>query len=151
MQDRIATDKHHNIAQDTGKIEGCELDFLLFHECAQLVDHLASPPVVLHDVLKYLAYLFQVGRVGVEKALRRLGVTENGGERLVQLMGQRRREFSHRRDASDVGQLCTLPGRFEFSFFVVSDVGGGSENVVSHARVINDGPFKPSATIEFYH
>ena len=51
--------------------------------------------------------------LGREEPLRDLGVVEDRRQRLVQLVGQRRRELAHGRDAADVRHLLPEPLRLE--------------------------------------
>ena len=61
--------------------------------------------------------------VGREQKLSRLGVAEDRGQRLVQLMGQRRGELAQRRDAADVRQLLPEPLRFELPLLARERIG----------------------------
>ena len=72
------------------------------------MDHLTRPVVVLDDVFQDLAHLRQVGGAGAEKTLRRLHVAQNGGERLIELVRQRRRQLAHRGEARHVGKLRAM-------------------------------------------
>ena len=85
--------------------------FLLFQEGPDFPDHLRSPVVVPDDVPEDLGDLLHVGIVLREETLRRLGVAEDGGQGLIDLMGQGAREFSQRGYPGDVGKILPeLPG-----------------------------------------
>ena len=107
-QDRVAVDEPHDIAKEIADVERPEGGGLFANERAQPLDHLTRPVVVLDDVFQDLAHLRQVGGAGAEKTLRRLHVAQNGGERLIELVRQRRRQLAHRREARHVGKLRAM-------------------------------------------
>ena len=78
-----------------------------FQERSQTLYHLAGPPVLVNDVGEDVLHLGQVRRHLGQQALRRLGIGENDGERLIQLVGERAGEFAQGCDPGDVG----APGR----------------------------------------
>ena len=77
----------------------------LVHERADALDHFARPIAVLDDRLQGAARFVQVGRVAVEPAQACGGVGDDGGERLVHFMGDRRGEFAQRRHARDMREV----------------------------------------------
>jgi hypothetical protein len=57
--------------------------FPVFEQRSQSPDDLARPLVLAHNVRENLAGLGEIGGLLREEALRRLGVGENDGQRLV--------------------------------------------------------------------
>ena len=92
------------------------------------MDHLTRPLVVLDDVFQDLAHLRQVGGAGAEKTLRRLHVAQNGGERLIELVRQRRRQLAHRGEARHVGKLRAMALRLVLRVFPLRDVEDRSQD-----------------------
>ena len=60
---------------------------------------------VLDDAVQRFADAFEVGTLGVEPVARGVRVGRDRRERLVHLVGDRRRQLAQRRDASDVREL----------------------------------------------
>ena len=74
----------------------------LVDQRADALDHFARPVAVLDDGLHRAARFLQVGRVAVEPAQAGCGVGDDGGQRLVHLMGDRGGELPERRHARDM-------------------------------------------------
>ena len=86
------------------------------------MDDFAGALVLVHDVRKDFAHLVEVNIVMREEALGRLGVAEDGGERLIQFMGERAGEFAEHRHAGKVGQFRPLLDCFGLGLFAGGDV-----------------------------
>ena len=82
--------------------------FPVLEQGSQSPDDLARPLVFAHDVRENLAGLGEIGRLLREETLRRLGVGEDDGQRLVQLVRERARQLAHRGDPGKVGQFLVL-------------------------------------------
>ena len=94
------------------QIDVLKVDDLLADQGAKALDDFARPLVVAPDVGQDRLQLGDVRRAGFEKDRRRLGIVENGAQRLIELMRDRRRHFAGRRLPIDVGKLRhALAGR----------------------------------------
>ena len=66
-------------------------------ERAQTADHLARAHPVSRDAGKRILHFVEIGFIAVQEPQRGLALGHDGGERLVDLMSDRRGEFAHRR------------------------------------------------------
>ena len=66
-------------------------------ERAQTTDHLACAHPVSRDAGKRILHFVEIGFIAFQKPLRGLALGHDGGERLIDLMGDRRGELAHRR------------------------------------------------------
>ena len=78
------------------------------------VDHRARSLVVVDDVLQDRTYLAEVHGVGLEDILGGLGIAQDRGQRLVELMSQRRGQLPDRRHSIDVAEI--LPKLLQLAF-----------------------------------
>src|SRR2546422_3423141 len=69
-------------------------------------DDLAGPGPVANDALRGLAGLCEVGRFSRQPAETGIAVDHDPGEWLVDFMGDRGCQLSHRHDPRDVGEGC---------------------------------------------
>ena len=69
----------------------------------------------------------------LEELERRLGIPEDGGQRLVELMGERARELAEHRRAPEVGELLLLDARFLLGALAGRDVGAGDDGAALRA------------------
>jgi hypothetical protein len=60
---------------------------------------------VLDDTIESILSLLHIGRLAGQPAQAGIGVGDHPGERLLDFMGNRRRQLPHRRDAVDVREL----------------------------------------------
>ena len=87
-------------------------------------DHLAGALVVFANVGEDVAQLAEGRRVLLEEQLRRFGVGEDGGQRLVQLVRHGRGQFAHGGHAGDVRQFCPLTRHLGFGQLALGNVHG---------------------------
>lgn len=83
-----------HIVQDIADLEDCFGFRLLFHHRAHATDDPCGPVVVAYDVSEELAQFFDVAGGRLQKAQGRLGGAENGGQRLVEFVGERGRHLA---------------------------------------------------------
>ena len=102
---RLAADETQDLVDHFAQVELGSLHLAAAQEAAQLLDQVADAPVVGDDVRHRRAQLVEVGRRRGEQLGRGLRVGEAGGERLGQLVHERRREHAHRADPGGVGGL----------------------------------------------
>ena len=118
----LAVQELQHVVHDMVQLGGDELLVGLFHQQAQMVDQLPGPLVGLDDLRQDGADLRDVGRVVRQKALRRLGIAQDGGQRLVQLVGERARELGERGHPRQMGQLHALLALLHFGLPPCRDV-----------------------------
>ena len=99
---QLVMQQRNDLVDDFIDIERRPLIDGLVDQPADALDHLARPVAVLDDGLHRAARLVQVGRVAVEPALTGCGVGDDGGQRLVHLMGDRGGEFPQCRHARNM-------------------------------------------------
>ena len=87
-----------------------------------MADHVAGARRVLDDVLEDFTVLSRVQLTRGHETLRGLRVAENGGQRLVQLVGHRGRQFAHDGHARNVRQFLAMPERVQFRLLAGGDV-----------------------------
>ena len=90
---------------------------------AHALDDVAGATVVVDDVGDNRAQFGQRRLLVLEKARGRLCVAQDSGERLVQLVGERRGELAHADHASDMRQL--VPGALDFELGFLARRGVG--------------------------
>ena len=77
----------------------------IFQKLAQAADDLASVLLGLDDVAEDFRQLRAVDLGAGEETQRRLGIAEDGGEGLVQLVGERTGELAEHGHAREMGQF----------------------------------------------
>src|SRR5512139_4095110 len=120
--------------------KGSQLGACPPQEQAQSLNNLVGAPVVRDYVLEDISDFLEVRLILGEKAEGRLRIAHDGGKRLVEFMGQRRRQLSQGRNARDMGKLVPLPLDFEVNPPVLGDVvdeGIEAENAVSLVNMRN--------------
>jgi hypothetical protein len=85
----VASGQVEDLASDVVDLERLSLGLSALQHAAVPHDDLAGAPVGLDDRLDALRHLAEVRRRAPEVLLRRLGVDQHRGQRLVQLVGQR--------------------------------------------------------------
>src|SRR5206468_5341972 len=91
---RVATHEPRDLAHRLVEIESLHLAATLLEKATEPADHVARPLVVLDDVVEDLPHHVEVRRIGAENALAGLGIAQDRGQGLVELMGERSRELS---------------------------------------------------------
>src|ERR1043166_573223 len=112
-RDEVAVDDAEDLVDQLVGVEGLELRFAALEEGAQAPDDLARPLVGGDDVAQDLHQDLGVGRFVADEVLGRLGVAEDRGERLVQLVGDAPGELAEHRDPREVRELEALLARVE--------------------------------------
>jgi hypothetical protein len=87
-------------------VDRAHLDLPLAGEAANASDHLARTQVVPSDVGEDPANFVDGAFASVEDHLRRFGVRQDRAERLIDLVGDRRRQLTDGGQPSDVGELA---------------------------------------------
>src|SRR5262249_30713564 len=91
---------------------------------------LAGAPVFMNDVFENVTKLGLIRRALVEEVYCRLGVRQDGGERLVDLVGDRAGEFTQRVDAHQMRDFLALQPGFGFRGFLLGDVDESSGDTI---------------------
>ena len=102
----LAVQQGQRFGHDLVQVDALERPLGRADHDTQAADDLAGALVLADDVAQDLAELLVAGLALGEEALRRLGVAENGGQRLVQLMGERAGQFAQHRHARQMRQLA---------------------------------------------
>ena len=74
-------------------------------------DHLARSLVIADDVVETRSQLLEIRLRARQQALRRLRVDEDAGQRLAQLVRERRGELAHAGDAVEMSNLTQVAPR----------------------------------------
>ena len=121
--DQVAVDQLEHFRHDFVEVETAGwLDIAFPEQRTEAVDNVPRPPVVVNDVLEDLAQLGYVQRAVAEQMLRRPGVGEDRGERLVQLVREGAGQLTQHRHAAEVRHLVPLLLRFGFGAHSRGDV-----------------------------
>src|SRR5205823_1818846 len=97
--------QHADLAEEVVDVDQQALRGGLLEEAANAGEYRAGSLAILGDVLQCLAHLPEVEAATTEHALDGLRVADDRTERLVDLMGDRGRQFSHQGDAPDMEEL----------------------------------------------
>src|ERR1700722_20690614 len=92
------------------------------------MDHFAGASVLADNVIENRAELIEIDRVAGEEFPSRLGIAEDGGEGLIQLMGERAGEFAEHGDARQMGQFVALAKLRAFGILALGNIKDRSEN-----------------------
>ena len=71
----------------------------------QTADHFARAHAVLRDRQKRIPRFVKIGIIPVQELQGGLAMGHDGGERLIDLVGDRRGEVAHRRQANSCGRV----------------------------------------------
>ena len=103
---------HHFAAGQGHDLKDCFVDLQAFLLWGRLLDEGADPAddvagsmTVLDDTIESVLGLLHIGRLARQPAQAGIGVGDHPGERLLDFMGNRRRQLPHRGDAVDVRKL----------------------------------------------
>src|SRR5262249_46810961 len=106
----------------------------LFEQGTEMLDHLAGAMVIGDDVLQDVAHVFDSRVAGGNATEAGPSVGENRGQRLAELVDDRRRQLAHDRDAGDVGQLVAEALPFGLGPSPLADVDHrGDDELAVHA------------------
>jgi hypothetical protein len=105
----------------------------LSHEHAQPLDHVPCAPVVLHDVIEDFCDLGIVHRLAGEDPSGRLGVAENRGQGLHQLVRERGRHRADVGHARHVHELVSLLSKLSFGAPLLRDVAHDGDGAFAPA------------------
>ena len=108
VQDGIAVQEQHDVLNDRREIQLGSFEAAFSDQITHPADYLSRATIILDNIVQNLAQFSWVARIGREQTLRGLGIAANRGERLIQFMGQGRREFAHGGDARYVGELVAM-------------------------------------------
>ena len=127
MAEHLAAHQGNHVADDVVDVQPCSLGFVLRHELADTVDHVGRPVAVLHDPVEGLPDAVEVWGGRRQPVERCVGIGHDGGERLVDLVGDRRGQLAQGRHPGHVRELrLGLLERFR-SPRVVSEVASDRE------------------------
>ena len=118
----VAPGEIEHVARDLVEIEQLPVRFSALEHRAQAPDDLAGAPVRARDVFEDLVDLMQVDGLPSEHAAGGLGVAQNRGQRLAQLVGQRTGELAEDRDAAQMRQELALLLRLTLGALALGDV-----------------------------
>ena len=103
---QFAADQQRHVVHDVGQGDRHIGRIALARQGAQPAHDLAGALAVLDHVLDRAARLADVGHGAPEPAQAGLAVGDDGGQRLVDLMGDRGGELAQGGDARDMGELA---------------------------------------------
>src|SRR5262245_38261653 len=106
---QVVAQQAHHLVDDLVQIEAALRRVLLAREGAEAPDDRRGALGVGGDVGQRLGHVGMYEARALEQAHRRLRVGHDGGERLVDLVGERGAELAERRDALGVRQPLALP------------------------------------------
>src|SRR4029453_8137460 len=98
-----------HLTDDVVRRNELQLTVILLDEAPDALDHRAGTTIVGLDVVENRAQLSRVDSSVLQHALRGSGVREDGRQRLVDLVRQRRRQLAHDRNSPEVRELTPPP------------------------------------------
>ena len=110
-RDEFTVHQVEGFAHQVVEFDGCVLRVALAQQGPQALDDLRGAFIVLHDILQDFDELSRACRTLLQHAERRLGVAEDRGERLFELVRERARQLTEHRGARQVRELLTLIAR----------------------------------------
>ena len=132
--DHLAPRQRHRRRDHLVQVDRLERSIALHHQPPQLHDDPRRATIVVGDVAEYRRQLGQVRRVLAEHLRTRLGIGENGGERLVQFVRQRPGQSAKLRGTRQVRELEPLGRQF---------VGHSSASPLLHQERDDGGALQP--------
>src|SRR5882762_5316408 len=136
-RDQIAVRQLQHFAHELVGVQRLELRFAFFEQSAQPADDFSGAPVLGDDVAEYLAQLLGVDTALLEIVLGSLRIAQNGGERLVELVGERPGKLADQGHAGQMGDLLLLVPCFAFGALFLGDVANGFDET-GHAADFDD-------------
>ena len=103
----VAVEQADHFLEDGVEVERPQVRGVFLHERPDPTDDLAGAGVIVGDVVEDVANLLQVRVGGVQEPGRGLGVAQDRGQWLVELVRQRRGHLAHRGDPPRVGQFVS--------------------------------------------
>ena len=129
----VVAEQADHVLDQLVHVHGAPVDLLLAEQGAEPPDDLRGALRVVHDVGQGLDHSRAGRPARVQQAARRLRVRHDRGERLVDLVGERRGELAERRGPQHVRQLLALPLRLLLGLTPAGDVDVGHERAALRA------------------
>ena len=111
--DTMRTCVHHNLVE----IHRATRHLLLLYHAANAANYVTGTATICNDVTEQFANFAQINVPAIDKALSSCGVTENSRQRLIQLMSNGCRHFTHQRHTTEMTIARAIALRFEFRLF----------------------------------
>ena len=93
-QDRVGRHQPKHVARELAEVEGLDVTLALLEQCPHPSDDLRGADIVGGDVVHDVPQQLETQRLRRQQPLAGLHVGEDGRERLIQLVGQARRQLS---------------------------------------------------------
>ena len=97
--DKVAVHEQENFVHALRYINRLSVQLAFLEEKAEAANDLAGTLHLVDDVAENLPQLVKICRVTGQETLRGLGVAENGGQRLIQFVGDRTGQLSEHQAA----------------------------------------------------
>ena len=112
--DHRAFDQGDDLLGHHVEVERYAFSGALAQQLAQALNHLIDAVFVGDDLVENPAHRRQIDRIAGEQSPRRLRMTADARQRLIQLVRQRGRQLVHRRHTRDLRELVAAPLRGVF-------------------------------------
>ena len=110
--------------------------FAFAHQLMDSVNDSARAPRVRKHVLQQFLEHFQIERTARQESLSRGGIAGNRGQRLIQLVRQRRRQLTHQGHAAEAGHLLALEAQVQVCFYLRGDVDRYTHQLADFAAIV---------------
>src|SRR6478672_7134985 len=90
-------------------------DLLLLDHATNAANYVTGAATIFDDVTEQFANFVLINIPAIDETLSSCGVAENSSQRLIQLMSNGGRHFTHQRHTTEMTELVTLPQCFSFS------------------------------------
>src|SRR4030095_10376735 len=95
---------------------------IFFHHALDAANHIAGAPSISDDVTEQIVQFAEIHFAAINKTLSSCGVARYTRERLIQFMGDRCRQFTHRCHSAEMAQLFPVLLGLESRLLPMRDV-----------------------------
>ena len=137
--DQVAVDQFADLPNDRVDIQWLPLHLTFLEHGPHLTNHLAGPLSGRHDVRQDGVQIPHLQPAVRQQPLSRLRIAEDGGERLVKLVGERRREFPECHYPHHVRQFLALAQDFQLHLLALGDIDRGPQHAQWYCQLDRRG------------
>ena len=136
--EQVGMQKPQHLQDNLVDIYGAPVLLAFANEAMDAVNELSRPPRIGENIVQQLSEHFQIeiAKPMRKKSLPGRGITGDGGQRLIQLVGERRRQFAHQRHPAQTRHLFALKPQVQVRFHLRSHVDGDPDEFADLSALI---------------